>query len=173
MDTRTTGTDSERLTALFALGRLGGYVSTASAKLRVGSFRVLASSTDLDGLLYVDVYQPSDDDTHLVGREFLISPRMRILKSVKYRGGFRPSSKTSLSPREVFNEILKPCRSKYFSDGQSVQECEVRGYKCRYTYQVSQDDEHEVIALQTENGWETLHELRFSPADKADNEESP
>lgn len=162
MKAQPTKPSSDRLETLFAQGRLGGYLSGSCPRLRIDSFRVLACGSNLDGLLYLDVYHASADDTRLVGIEFLISPSMQVLKSVSYVGRFRPTAKATITAREIFSEVLKPCRSRYLSLGQSLQECEVRGHRCRYTYEVTQDEEHEVIALHTGDGWETVHEVRFS-----------
>jgi hypothetical protein len=159
---QSTNHTSDRLERLLAQGRLGGYLSGSCPKLRIDSYRVLAFGNDLDGLLYLDVYHASADDTQLVGMEFLISPSMDILRSVSYSGGFRPPSKATITAREVFNEILKPCRSRYLLQRESSQECDFRGHRCRYTYEMTPNEEREVIALKTGHGWETIHEVRFT-----------
>ena len=162
METQPTKPSSKRLETLFTKGRLGGYLSRSCPRLRIDSFRVLACANNLDGFLYLDVYKASANDTQLVGREFLISPSMQILKSVSYIGGFRIPEKTTITAREIFNNVLKPCRYRYLSLGKRLQECKVRGQRFRYTYQVTQNNEHEVIALKNDDGWETVHEIRFS-----------
>jgi hypothetical protein len=107
------------------------------------------------------VYHASADDTRLVGREFLFSPDMHILRQVSYVGGFRPPSEGNITAREVFDEILKPCRSRYLLLRKSSQECDFRGLRCRYTYETKPNEECEVIALETGRGWETIHEVSF------------
>jgi len=154
---------ADRLDSLLAQARLGGYLSGSCAKLRVNHFRVLAFGANLDGILYLDVYHASDDETQLAGMEFLISPSMEILRRVSYAGGFRPPSEVHITAQEVLSTILKPCRSQYLSAGRDLDEREIHGYRCRYRYEVTADDEHEIITLETAHGSEVIHEVRFIP----------
>jgi len=161
MNTQPTGPTNRDIDQLFTGARLSAYLSGTCPDLRIDSYTILGCGKNLDGFLYLDIYHAIADDTCLVGMEFLISPTMDILKHVSYAGGYRPPAKAAITPRDIFDGVLKPCRTQYLSAGKSYHELSLHGYRYRYTYETTPTDDHEVISLWVDNSWEVIHEVRF------------
>jgi hypothetical protein len=141
--------------------RLATYVAEQPKDLRVGQVRVLGHFAPALGLVYIDTYYASDDDSVLRGTECVIRPGLTGGLRINYSGGFRPAKGLPLTAGQVFDNILKPCRRNALSESRNEQQGEVNGTRYRYCWTRMGSVEREKIAAWIDGRWVTVHEVIF------------
>ena len=147
--------------AFLTRARLSTYLAPKASMIRVMSLRVFAFSEDVEGPFYMDTYYASEDDRTLRGIETVLSKGMQVHLRISYTGGFETVAGVSLSAKDVFNEILIPCRTAALADGRLFDEGTVQGFPFRYVWQQSASTECETISIRTRGSWSVAHKITF------------
>jgi len=147
--------------AFLTRARLSTYLAPKASMIRAMSFRVFAYSEDVDGPCYMDTYYAAEDDRTLRGVETVLSNKMQVHLRIRYTGGLETVDGAPLSAKDVFNGILRPCRTAALADGRLSDEGAVQGFPFRYVWQRSANTECETISIRTRGSWSVVHRVTF------------
>lgn len=158
------GAEGDPLRTFLAHARLETYIAEHAQKLRSEDYRVLCASDEKQGLMYIDSYYASSDDTILRGIELVIQFGSHRLLRIDYEGGFRPLEGLHTTSRSVLDRILKPCRRIALTQGHADLEGSLDDIPYRYVWCRSHLQERETISMNILDSWVTVHEILFVEA---------